>query len=542
MSTCARFLSSLLALLLLASCAPKEPRSAQSSAKLPELALGNGAEPADLDPHVATAFTDMNVLTALFEGLTVLDEASSKPLPGQAESWTTSKDGLVWTFKLRPDLRWSDGQALTAEDFVFSFRRILSPDMAAEFSALLWPLKNARALSLGQIKDPGQLGARVIDARTLELTLEEPCPWFLSLISNQAWFPVPRHVIEKHGSWNQRGTRWTLPGALVSNGPFRLQEWRPNARLVVEKNPAYWDAAQSKIERITFYPNENLATDERNFRTGKLQATYDLQPEKIASYRKENPAVLRIDPFFETFFLRLNTKQAPLNQAKVRLALAYAIDRAALCNAVLKDSRLPASSITPPGAGTYQAPKGPVWNPDKARQLLAEAGYPGGRGFPALELQFKSDDIHRGIMEAIQEMWSRELGIHATLAPLEQKSWLENQRTLSFQVTSSRWIGDYLDPNTFLELWLGDNGKNQTGWANAEYDKLIQEAAKTMDDKTRYELQAKAEALLLEHAPVVPIFYGTRVYLLQKDIGNWPPSALGLRRYQYISITEPRAP
>ena len=531
-------LASLLLLGGLSSCRQAES-PVVAAQRTQTLLLGNGAEPADLDPHTVTAFTDMNIMVALFEGLTVLDEASSAPLPGVAESWRVSPDGLTWTFKLRANARWSDGTPVTAGDFVYSFRRILAPKLAAEYAYMLWPLRHAQDYNEGRQTDPQEIGARAADPRTLVLTLAEPCPWLLTLVSNQAWFPVPRATIARFGGSDERGTRWTRPENFVGNGPFRLREWTPHARLVVEQNPHYWDLAHCRIRRVVFFPNENLATDERNFRTGQLHATYDLPPEKIAAYRQSAPANLRIDPFYETFFLRFNTSRPPLDRPAVRLALTQAIDRAALCRSVLRDSRLPAFAYTPPGAAGYQSRARIVEDREHARRLLAEAGFPGGQGFPTLEVELKSDDIHRAVMEAIQQMWLRELGVRVTLSPLEQKTWLAHQQAMSFQISSGRWIGDFLDANTFLELFLSGSGKNQTGWKDAEYDRLISTAARTLDVQPRQELQRQAEARLLAAAPIAPIFYGARVYLLHATVGQWPPALLGLRRYQYVTLASP---
>lgn len=502
------------------------------------LLVGNGAEPADLDPHTVTAFTDMNIMVALFEGLTVLDEATSEPRPGVAESWDISSDGLVWTFKLRANARWSDGTPVTAGDFVYSFRRILAPKLAAEYAYMLWPLKNAQAFNEGRLSDPSQIGAFARDDRTLVLTLAEACPWLLTLVSNQAWFPVQRATIERFGASDQRGTRWTRPENFMGNGPFLLREWTPNARLVVERNPHYWDLARCTIKSVVFFPNENLATDERNFRTGQLHATYDLPPEKIASYRQSAPAQLRIDPFYETFFLRFNTTRAPFDRPEIRRALALAIDREALCRTVLKGSRVPAFAYTPPGAAGYVSEATLSHDPARARQLLEAAGYPNGQGLPSIEVELKSDDIHRAVMEAVQQMWLSELGVKTTLSPLEQKTWLAHQQAMSFQVSSGRWIGDFLDPSTFLELFLSGSGKNQTGWKDLEFDRLVSTAARTGDTATRKALQQKAEARLLEAAPIAPVFHGARVYLLHPSVGNWPPALLGLRRYQYVTLTK----
>ena len=527
-------LALLAAALLPQGCARRES-AVEASLRTQTLVLGNGADPADMDPHTVTAFTDMNIMVALFEGLTVLDEASSAPLPGRAASWATSPDGLTWTFKLRDDATWSNGDPLTAEDFVYSFRRVLSPGLASEYAYMLWPLRGAKDLSEGREKDPAKLGARALDAHTLELTLEAPCPWLLTLVSNQAWFPVHRATIEKFGRTDERGTRWTRPENLVCNGPFTLSEWSPGARVVVAANPRYKDPARSALRKVVFLPNESLSADELAFRNGQQHATYDLSPEKLDAYRRNAPALLRVDPFYETFFIRLNTAKPPLSDARVRRALALSIDRRALCSGVLRDSRVPAFSLVPPGAG-YVSENRIQEDAVLARALLEEAGFPGGKGFPRLEVQLKGDDIHRSVMEALQQMWKTQLGIEVALAPLEQKTWLANQASTDYHLTTSRWIGDFLDANTFLDLFLSTGGKNQTNWKNGEYDALVNQAASTADDKARHAAQAKAEQRLTEEMPIIPIFHGTRTYLLDARVVNWPPSLLGLRRYQYVRL------
>ena len=518
-----------------AGCTPRET-PAEAGLRTKTLLLGNGAEPADLDPQIDTAYTDMNILVALFEGLTTLDELTGQPQPGMAERWEASPDGLEWTFHLRADARWSNGDPLTADDFVYSFRRILAPRLASEYAYMLKPLKNAEAINAGKITDLAALGVRAVDPHTLALTLGEPCPWLLALAAHQAWFPVHRATIEKFGGMDQRGTRWTRPGNFVGNGAFALKEWTPNSRLIVEKNPYYWDAAHNRLNAVVFFPNEDIATDERNFRAGQLHLTYDLPPEKIATYRDEAPQFLRIDPFLETFYLRFNVTKPPLDNLKVRQALARALDRAAICRSVLRDSRAPAHAFTPPGTAGYTAQANVPDDFAAARRLLAAAGFPGGKGFPTLEVQIKNDDLHRSVLEAIQQMWRRELGINVVLAPLEQKTWIANQQAMTYQICSSRWAGDYLDPNTFLDLWVTNGGNNQTGWSNPGYDRLIAEAAHTLDTVRRQALQQQAEALLLDEVPIVPLFHGARIYLIHPAVRNWQPTLLGLHRYQYVEL------
>ena len=525
----------LFTVLLAAGCARRET-PAEEGIRTKTLLLGNGAEPKDLDPQVITAFTDGNLAFALFEGLTSMDEKTSQPVPAVAERWETSADGLTWVFHLRANARWSNSDPVTAADFVYSIHRMLSPKLASEYSYMLWPILNAEAFNSGKIADFSAVGVQALDEHTLQLTLGSPCPWLLSLAAHQSWLPVHQAVIEKFGPMDQQGTRWTRPGNLVGNGPFLLKEWTPNSRIVVECNPAYWDAAHCRLQRIIFFPNDNIATDEKNFRSGQLHLTYELPIEKIATYRAEAPEKLRIDPFLETFFLRFNVTKPPFDNKKLRQALARALNREAIAHDVLRGSRTPAHSLVPPRTAGYTSQAAVPDDFEAARRLLAEAGYPGGKGLPPFEMQIKSDDIHRAVMEAIQEMWKRELGVSIVIAPLEQKTWIQNWTTLSYQSGSTRWIGDYVDPNTFLDMWVTNGGNNNTGWSNAAYDHLIAESGRTLDTPRRQALQQQAEAILLDEVPIVPVFYGTRIYLIHPAVQGWSPSLLGTHRYQFVEL------
>jgi len=528
-----RFLVFLACLGLAAGCARRQS-PAEAGRESGTLLLGNGAEPQDLDPQICTAYTDYNILIALFEGLTCIDEATSQPVPGMAQSWDVSPDGLTYTFHLRPGIAWSNGDPVTAADFLYSFQRILSPQLAAEYSYLFYPLLNAEAYNTGKLTDFSAVGVKALDDRTLRLTLAAPCPYLPALAAHQAWFPVPRATLEKFTAGRRRGSAWTRPENIVTNGAFLLKEWSPNSRIVVSKNPRYWDAARNRLQAVVFYPNEAIAVDESNFRAGQLHVTYDLLPERIEHYRREEPAVLRVDLLSESDFLRFNVRKPPLNDRRVRQALSLAVDRVAIARRVLYGSRQPAFALSPPATGGYTPAAGAATDPAAARRLLAEAGFPGGRGFPHLEVQMWTDPVNSKVLEAIQQMWRRELGIEVALVNQDFRVYLDNQRTLAYQISRSRWLGDYDDPSTYLDLFTTGSGNNQTGWSSPAYDQLDAEAERTLDPARRRNLLQRAEAILLAEAPIAPLFYGTRTYLIQPYVRGWVPSLLGIHRYQYV--------
>ncbi len=533
-----RFLCAVLSLLAaLLTCCSRRETPAEKGLRTHTLLLGNGAEPADLDPQTMNAVTDGNILMALFEGLTALDEEHLNAVPSSAERWETSTDGLTWTFHLRPNLRWSNGEPVTAADFVASWRRLLSPTIAADNAYLLYPVKNAQAFNSGKLTDPSALGVAAPDDRTLVVTLDHPTPWFASLTANVATFAINPRVLAKFGALDRRGTAWTRPGNLVGSGPFTLQDWSPNTRVTVTKNPNFWDAPAVALESIVFFPTDNPDADERNFRAGQVHATSTLPIAKIASWRERAPASLRIDPLSQANFLRFNTARAPLNDTRVRRALSLAIDRTALARNVLSGTRAAATAFTPPDTGGYTARALVVTDIATAKRLLAEAGFPDGRGLPVFELQCQNDELQPRYAEALQAAWQRELGLHVTLAPTEQKIWLQNQQTGAYTITFGRWLADVPDPTNFLGLFVTGGGYNWTGWSDPDYDRLLAAASTTADPARRFELCQQAEARLLEAAPIAPLFWGASTYLLDPHVQGWPPAALAWRRYQLVHLT-----
>ncbi|MFI5336510.1 MAG: peptide ABC transporter substrate-binding protein [Opitutales bacterium] len=534
-----RLLSVLLlsALLPLALAARETPVEAAIRDQV--LLLGNGAEPQDLDPQVMTAFTDQCLSLALFEGLCALDEKSSLPVPAAAEGWEVSADGLVYTFHLQPGLKWSNGEPLTAGDFVASWRRVLSPVLAAEYAYLFYPVKNAEAYNTGKLADPAALGFAAPDDRTLRVVLERPTAYLPALTALPPWFPVNPRVLAAYGALTSRGTAWTRPGHLVGNGPFVLTEWLPNDRVRVARNPHYWDASHVRLNGMVFFPTESLDVDERNFRAGQVHLTYELPLSKVDSYRRTAPQSLRLDPFLETFFLRFNTTRPPLGDPRIRRALSLAIDREALSRHLLRGTRAPAAHYTPPDCAGYTATARVPTDYAAARGLLAAAGFPGGKGFPVLDVQLRNDELHQQVLEVIQAGWQRELGLTVTLSPVEQKTWVQNQQSLNYAISSARWVGDFVDPVTFLDMFTGGGTNNWTGWSDPAYDTLLRAAANATDPARRYADFQQAEAVLLREAPIAPVFFGVRSYLIHPAVRGWEPSLLGFHQYKKVYLQAP---
>ncbi len=517
------------------------PTNVESGTREQVLHLGNGTEPQDLDPHIVTGVSEHNILSALLEGLVGENPETLEPVPGMAAYWAISADGLKYTFFIRKEARWSNGDPLTADDFAWSWQRLLTPTLGAEYAYQLYPVKNARAYHQGEITDFNEVGVRALDAHTLEVTLANPTPYFLSLLAHYSTWPVHPPTILAHGAMDDRGTLWTRPDNYVGNGPFTLRSWRLNYLVEVERNPHYWDADSVRLNAIRFYPVENTRTEERMFRTGALHVAYSTPSEKIVVYEEEAPELITISPYLGTYFYRFNVTRKPLDDARVRRALSMTVDREAIIDAVTRGGQLPAYSFTPPGTRGYDPPPSPIQHdPEAARQLLAEAGFPGGEGFPELELLYNTSEGHRRIAEAIQQMWKTELGIDIRLANTDWKVYLSRTNTLDYDISRAGWIGDYPDPNTFLGMMLSGGGNNRTGWSNPEYDALIARAATLANQEERYAAFQEAERILDREAPLLPIYTYTRVTLRRPVVKNWFPNVLDHHPYKYVFLSEQR--
>lgn len=485
------------------------------------LHIGNLVEPNDLDPQVADSQQTNNVCMAFFEGLAQYDPKTNEPLPAVAERWESTPDAKTWTFHLRRNARWSNAEPVTARDFVFAFRRILSPNLAAEYASMLFVLKNAQEFNAGKIKDPEQIGARAVDDYTLVLTLDHPVPYLPTMVCHSAWYPLNRACLEKFGPVDQRGTAWTRPGNLVGNGYFTLVEWKPHQFVRGKKSPTYWDADQVKLNEVYFYPIESEDAEERTFRAGQLHVTATLPISKVAVYEKENSGFYAPHVFLATFFLRFNTAKPPLNDIRVRRALSLAIDRERFVRDVMRGHQLPAGHLTPPDTAGFTAKAKVQFDLPAAQKLLADAGFPEGKGFPKLELLYNTTEANRLIAEALQQMWRKGLGIDISLLNQEAKVQSVTMRTGDYQIGRFAWVGDYLDPSTFLELMTGDSGNNMTRWRNAEYDRVYAEANQTADSTRRYELYQRLEEIIATESPIAPIYFYTRNNLVRPEVKGW---------------------
>jgi oligopeptide transport system substrate-binding protein len=502
-----------------------------------------GSEPRTLDPQEAQGVTEHHIIMAMIEGLVAPNiDDQSKVVPGMADRWQHNDDYSVWTFHIGEDRKWSNGDPVTAEDFVFSYKRMLTASFGAQYSDNLFILKGAEDYYRGKITDFSQVGVKALDSHTLRIELVGPTPYLLSLVQHDSWLPVNPKVILKFGNIDTRDSKWTRAENYLANGPFKMKSWRPNDVIEVVRNPLYWDAANVKLNGINFYSIENGNTQERAFQAGQLHKTDQVPLDKVPYYRRMRPELIRIDPSEGVYFYRINIARKPLNDPKVRLALNLAIDRDAIVKNILREDQKPASGYTPPGMGDYQPLDKMHYDPERARQLLAEAGYPNGKGFPKFTVHFNTSESHRAIAEAIQQMWKEELNIDVGLENQEWKVYLDTQNNKNYDLSRSGWIGDFMDPVTFLSMWTTGNGNNNTNWGSPKYDAFIEQAARTGDPKARLEILHQAEDLFLSEAPVVLVYWYTNAYLLQPSVQNWNPLVLGNHNYKYIDLKSEQEP
>lgn len=503
------------------------------------LHYGNGTNIQTTDPHIATGLPEHHVISSIFEGLTTKNPYTLEPEPGVAERWDISDDGLTYTFYLRENALWSNGDLITAEDFRWSWERALTPELAAQNSYMLYPILNAEAFNTGEISDFNQVGIKVISDLVLEVQLRAPTPFFLQLLDHYITFPVHRETVESFGLYTDNLSRWSREGNIVSNGPFELTEWQVNSHVRVEKRENYWDADTVKLNAIVFYPTENLITEERMFRDGLLHRTEEVPLDKVPVYLAEDPDTIVIAPYLSSYFYLINTTKAPFNDLKVRRALSMAVDRDLLNETVLENIMQPAYFLTPPGTIGYEPPVTFGYDPEQARALLAEAGYPNGEGFPSFEILYNTQENHRKIAIAIQEMWRDELNINVSIVNQEWQVYLESIDNMNYDVARRGWVGDYVDPNTYLDMYITGGGNNNVGFSNARYDEIvINEAPLKLDNQERFALYREAETILMEEMPIIPIYIYQTKNLKSPDMKGAPSNIMDHYNWKYIYLED----
>lgn len=484
-----------------------------------DVTIINGAEPQSLDPQIITGQADMRIVSGLFEGLMRLDPKTARAVPGMAERYELSPDGKVYTFHLRTNLVWSTGEPITAEDFVFSWHRALSPDLASEYAGQLYYIKNGEAYNTGKLKDPGQIGVHALDDHTLRVELEHPTAFFIDLCAFSTLYLVPRQAVEKYGDG------WIRQRPLPSCGAFELVAWRLNDKARLRKNPRYWDAANTRSEIIDLLPIASATTALNLYEQGRADVVWDknLVPAELLDVLIHRPDFHTFD-YLGTMFLRFNAGRKPFDDPRVRRALGMAIDRQRIVEKITKSGETATSGLVPPGVANYEPVTGLEYNPEAARKLLAEAGYPGGKGFPRfIDLVYGSKMyVDTGV--EIQQMWHDNLGIDMELHPLEWKVYLGAQAHLEYDVSQASWIGDYNDAMTFLGMFTSEDGNNHTGWKFPAYDRLIDQAGEQTEVLQREHLFQQAETILVrDEAPIVPIYVykGVNYFRTNEIQGIW---------------------
>ena len=494
---------------------------------------GNSADPESLDPHKTSTVYEGNILRDMFLGL-MTQNARAEAIPGAAESYTISPDGLVYTFKMRAGAMWSDGSPVTANDFVFSWNRLVDPATASEYAYLASPVVNGDAINKGE-KKPGELGVKALDDMTFEVTLQAATPYFLEMMTHQSFFAVSRANIEKYGA------DFIKPGKLVSNGAYMLAEFIPNDHIKVVKNPKFYDAANVAIDTVNYIPTEDRSTAMKRYEAGELDSNDDIPTEQLAELRAKFGDQVRLGPYLGTYYYAFKTDKAPWNNVKLRQAVSMAIDRDQLADQVWKNTMIPAYSFVPPGIGGYEARPtdysevSQLDREDAAKKVLAELGY--GPDKPLkMEIRYNTSENHKNTAVAIQEQL-KGLGIEVTLLNTDTKThygFLEQHG--DYDIARAGWIADYKDPANFLDLCKTGTGNNYGVYSNPDYDALLASAAKAPDSASRMKNLSDAEAIgVARDLCVVPLlFYGYHSVISPK-LGGWENNVMDVHPSRYVT-------
>lgn len=499
---------------------------------------GYDSDPETLDPHKTSTTSEAHLLRDLFEGLVIHDK-NGQVMPGVAESWTISPDGKTYTFNLRSNAKWSNGDPVRAQDFEFSFKRIMDPKTGAKYANILYPIANAEAFNKGQGKTAADMGVKAENDRKLVITLERPTPYFLELLTHQTGTPIHPPSVEKFGA------DFVKPGNLVSNGAFMLVENVPNSHIRMAKNPNFHDAANVKIDVVNFIPHKDTAAGARRFLAGELHVTTDIPADQIKFLRERLGDQVKVSPYLGVWYFVFNTTKAPFNDVRVRRALSMVIDREFIAEQVWQGTMVPAYAFVPPGIANYvEKPvevdykaKSVIEREDEAKKLLAAAGFgPGGKKL-TVQIRYNTTDNNRATAVAIADMW-KQIGVETTFINTDGRTHFAYLRDKGdFDVARAGWIGDYSDPQNFLFLLQSDNkGLNYANYTNPAYDALMRDAERETDLKKRAELLAKAERILADEHPYVGILYFSNRNLISNKVEGYIQNLRGANASRFVSL------
>lgn len=486
----------------------------------------NGAEPTSLDPHAVEGVPEHRIYMALFEGLTIADPKTNRALPGIAQSWTFSKDFKTVTFKLRK-ATWSDGVPITADTVVKSWLRKMDPKNAFQYADLPAMYIEGGMDYLSGKAGPEAVKIRAVDPQTFEVKLVGPTPFFADMVTHYAFAIVPMHAIEKYGN------NWVKAENWVSNGPFVLKEWRPQEKVVVVKNNKYWDAKNVALKQVTFIANEDLNVGYNLYKSGAAD-WIDAVPLELMDEIKLRKD-FHVAPEYGSYYYILNVTHKPLDDVRVRKALAMSFDKKVLVEQVTKGGQIPANSFVPPSTG-YTPAKGYDFNPEMGRKLLAEAGYPNGKGFPKLSILYNTSSSHKKIAEFIQAEWKKNLGIDVELVNQEWGTYLDTRsQSHNFDIARAGWIADYLDPSTFSDMWVTGGTQNDGLYSNPKYDELI-EKARTQTGAERMKTLSEAEKILIDQdMAILPVYFYVTQNMIDLDKWDgWYTNPMNVHPWKFI--------
>jgi len=491
------------------------------------------AEPATLDPAKSTAIPESLVELQVFEGLTRLD-AKEQPVPGVAEKWDISPDGLKYTFYIRNTAKWSNGEPVTAYDFEFAWKRVLNPEFASENAYMFFPIKNAEAYNEKRV-GVDQVGVKALNDQTLEVTMEKPTAYFLGLAAFHAFYPVN----EKNVTAN--GDKWATDiNTLISNGPFKISNWVHSGKIEFVKNDQYWDASVVKLAKMEWPISDSQAT--RLAMVEDNQVDMMVEPPVVEQERLSRAGLLKISPYLGAYYYVFNTQKPPFDKAQVRNAFALAITRENLVKNVIKGGKKPAYAWVAPGlmnpvtGKDFREEGGNYATEDAAmaKKMLAEAGYPDGKGLPPITILFNTSEMHKAVAEAIQEMWKQNLGVNVTLVNQESKVFLESRAQGEFQIARASWVGDYADPMTFMDVFK--DASNDAKYTSPAYNQLVEQAQSTNNQTVRMQAMHDAEKILFADGVIIPIYYTTLPFVTKPYVKGYFWSVLGLADFKAAFI------